>query len=168
MLGWALTADGTKTIDLNSYVPTGDVTLYAVWEEGYTVTFDANGGYFADSDDVYIGETVTRIFKKNAEIYQVGFPTVYARDKDRFVGWYKDKECTEPVDTRFDIVDKDLTIYAKWEKTVDVTFDANGWTFGSYDKTKNTYTAGSVLHPHEIENLSNITAVDGKLFPDGI
>ena len=163
MLGWALTADGTKTIDLNSYVPTGDVTLYAVWEEGYTVTFDANGGYFADSDDVYIGETVTRIFKKNAEIYQVGFPTVYARDKDRFVGWYKDKECTEPVDTRFDIVDKDLTIYAKWEKTVDVTFDANGWTFGSYDKTKNTYTAGSVLHPHEIENLSNITAVDGKV-----
>ena len=163
MLGWALTADGTKTIDLNSYVPTGDVTLYAVWEEGYTVTFDANGGYFADSDDVYIGETVTRISKKNAEIYQVGFPTVYARDKDRFVGWYKDKECTEPVDTRFDIVDKDLTIYAKWEKTVDVTFDANGWTFGSYDKTKNTYTAGSVLHPHEIENLSNISAVDGKV-----
>lgn len=163
MLGWALTADGTKTIDLNSYVPTGDVTLYAVWEEGYTVTFDGNGGYFADSDDVYIGETVTRISKKNAEIYQVGFPTVYARDKDRFVGWYKDKECTESVDTRFDIVDKDLTIYAKWEKTVDVTFDANGWTFGSYDKTKNTYTAGSVLHPHEIENLSNITAVDGKV-----
>ena len=160
MVGWALAADGTETVDLDTYIPTKDVTLYAVWEDGYTVTFDANGGYLTDRDESYLMDTVTSVCRKNVEFYQVSFPITYAKENYRFLGWCKDKEGKEYLDTRFDVVDKDMTIYAKWAKTVNVTFDANGWTFGGYDKTTSTYVVGTAASSSALNHLGG---VDGKV-----
>ena len=164
-IGWSTEKDGSNIIeDLDSFVPEKDTTLYAVWEEGYTITFDGNGGYLStDHDDSQVAPSIKAVCKKNIAMYKVGFPSVHGIDANlSFAGWYKDKECTESIDTRFDVVDKDMTIYAKWEKTVKVTFDANGWYF----KYSNPYTMmvpeGTVLDSRYLYNLSNISAVDGK------
>ena len=44
--GWSTerNAEEPEVTDLRQYVPTGDVTLYAVWKEAWTVTLDPNGG----------------------------------------------------------------------------------------------------------------------------
>ena len=130
-IGWSTEKDGSNIIeDLDSFVPEKDTTLYAVWEEGYTITFDGNGGYLSDREGTYYVPSMKEVYKKNTDMYWVSFPmTSHPDDNMTFVGWYKDKGLTEQVNTKDDDVDKDMTLYAKWEKTVQVTFDANGWAF---------------------------------------
>ena len=161
--GWSLTADGKEQVDLETYIPTKDVTLYAVWEEGYAVTYDANGGYFTDPNGNYAVDTISQVCKKNQEISLLAFPSASPKeDHYQFAGWCTDKEGTEYIDTRFGVVDKDMTIYAKWVKTVDVTYDANGWTFGNSNKRTYTYTIGSNADTNYLDS-DGITAVKGKV-----
>ena len=59
--GWATSSSATTGVT-GSYTPTGNVTLYAIWEEAatYTVTYNANGGTYApDPQTTYIGESIT-------------------------------------------------------------------------------------------------------------
>ena len=55
LFGWYTSADGGKTLADTAYdfsTPVDrDITLYAAWK--YTVTFDANGGMFADGKDTW-------------------------------------------------------------------------------------------------------------------
>jgi uncharacterized repeat protein (TIGR02543 family) len=48
--GWATTAEATEpNVDPAVYTVGENVTLYAVWKQAYTVTFNANTGYTANS-----------------------------------------------------------------------------------------------------------------------
>lgn len=117
-----------------------DVTLYAVWEEQYVLTFDANGGTGAPEpkkcwhdDDVYF------------DINEI--PT---RDGYTFKGWSAGNKYTStPMYEYFCTLDEegkvtdsyfnrafitmpniDYTLYAVWEAPVRLVFDANGGTGG--------------------------------------
>ena len=165
-IGWSTEKDGSNIIeDLDSFVPEKDTTLYAVWEEGYTITFDGNGGYLSDREGTYYVPSMKEVYKKNTDMYWVSFPmTSHPDDNMTFVGWYKDKGLTEQVNTKDDDVDKDMTLYAKWEKTVQVTFDANGWAFSDSGPNSERYiqrwTAGSILSSGSVDYMS---AFNGKV-----
>ena len=74
--------------------PTENMTLYGEWMIHYTVTFDANGGYFGDptetEDDWYFQSgkgTITQ--NRNAQ---------WQDDSLVFEAWYLDKACTQKLD----------------------------------------------------------------------
>ena len=129
--GWYLNAEVTgEQIDLPSYVPTGDVTLYAKWSECWNVTFDANGGYFWAWGDPDMHTLTVAVAKGQAvqDNPDVDHPNGLA-----FVGWYLNAEGTgDQIDTWNYIPTGDVTFYAKWVSWITVTFDANGRIFERY------------------------------------
>lgn len=89
-----------------STVVSGDVTLYAGWEQAtgdtVTVTFEYNYG----DEGVYYSQTINSGRRVNA-------PADPARSGYAFMGWYTDADCT--VEYSFTtLVKSDTTLYAKW------------------------------------------------------
>ena len=155
--GWYTDKDAkpeSKVEDLNSFILHQDTTLYAGWEEGIIVTFNANGGYYPRP----IGNTteIETTIKKGTSINVIGggyIPT-YNGDKE-FVGWYTDKECKNKLSLEnnnyasnlyYYTPKNDIRLYAKWGKKVTVTYDANGGQF---------YSTGSRLST-DVEKGSSI------------
>ena len=77
-------------------------------EVTYTVTFDANGGAFADGSEQ---QKVTGV-KEGATVTA---PEVSREDYD-FTGWHTDSEATTKVDLSVYAVKADVTLYAGWEE----------------------------------------------------
>lgn len=73
----------------------------------FTVTFDANGGDF-DGESM-----ITYTVKKNNKIASPTSPTNKNYD---FAGWTTSKNATTLWDFSSDIVNKNITLYAKWEE----------------------------------------------------
>lgn len=135
--GWSTSSSGSATYrNRQSFLPTSDMTLYAVWTPNvYTLTLDANGGYVTAS-----AYSMTYNATVNSTI------AVPSRNGDWiFNGWWTQKEGGERV---FDSTGRfvsgsywtnagkwfyagNLTVYAQWEedfskRTYTVTFDPNG------------------------------------------
>jgi uncharacterized repeat protein (TIGR02543 family) len=104
--GWAASAGGTVISDTTINV-TGDITLYAVWENvpvtEYTVTFDAKGhGTAPATETVEDGGMAT-------------MPSSLTESGWIFGGWYTDAGCTNAFDFTTPITDS-ITLFAKWTK----------------------------------------------------
>lgn len=121
--GWTGTDLTEKTLDV--VIPagsTGDREYTANWVETRTVTFDVNGhGTAPDPQTVDID---TRAVK----------PTDPAQTGWRFDGWYTDKDCTAAYDFDKEVTEN-ITLYAKWVKTVTVTYHV-----GSYGTAPDSQT----------------------------
>ncbi len=79
------------------------VTLFLVNHNGFTVTFDTDGGSSVESVKLYYGDTVTVDETPTKEGYV-------------FTGWYYDKDCTAEWNLENDIVTGSFTLYAGWEE----------------------------------------------------
>ena len=113
--GWTGTDLTEKTLDV--VIPagsTGDREYTANWVGTRTVTFDVNGhGTAPAPQTVDIGTKAV----KPADPVQTGW---------RFDGWYTDEDCTAAYD--FDsVVTDNITLYAKWVKTVTVTYHVGSY-----------------------------------------
>lgn len=120
--GWYISDDYIgEPFDFTTAI-TENTTLYAKWAKTWTVTFDVNGhGTAPDPQTVDIGTKAVR-------------PTDPAQTGWRFDGWYTDKDCTAAYD--FDsVVTDNITLYAKWVKTVTVTYHV-----GSYGTAPDSQT----------------------------
>ena len=99
---------------------TSDITLYAKWSaEGYTITFESNGGGYVSPMTISAGSVIG-----------AGIPTP-RREGYLFDGWYTDKNCTYQFDYMNIKINQNLTLYAGWEKydtDHTVTFVTNGGT----------------------------------------
>lgn len=114
-LGWSTCPAGKiEYLPGENYNENANLELYAVWDAGHTVTYDANDG---------TNELVTQT-KYYGEVLQLKNPI---RDGYTFKGW-----STEPTG---DILyqpgmnyekDEDITLYAIWVKTYYVSYDTNG------------------------------------------
>lgn len=99
-----------KTVESTTTAPKIKVTWS--WVDpaaAKTVTFDSNGGSTVQSQSVTSGAKATE-------------PTAPTKEGFTFVGWYSD----EDLETEFDFdtaITADTTLYAKWEKSYDVTAD---------------------------------------------
>ena len=126
-LNWNTNQQGTGT----SYgsgdiivISNSNITLYAIWDElpKYTVTFETYGGSSVES----ISNIITGL--------KINIPATPAKQNFSFEGWYIDEEFTVEWNFQNDIVDKDLTLYAKWISTLypyEVT-NISGYRVGLY------------------------------------
>ena len=154
-VGWYDDADAGNKMDATSSI-TGDTTWYAHWADGYGVTFDANGGAWADNDTTKtaIGETGNQI-----DITALtSNPTKTVGEKAyEFKGWAADPYGADPVYNDYAAVKAAVTdtttVYAKWEVSdedladaVIVTLNPNGGKIGeSTDNKTVTLLLGDTL-----------------------
>lgn len=92
-----------------------DVTVYAKWIDGFTITFNTNGGSEIEPVTVVEGTVV--------DLTQY----VPTKPTHAFVGWHTDQELTVPVTAI--TVSADVTVYAKWiseAASYTLTFNTNG------------------------------------------
>lgn len=165
--GWNTASDGSGT----SYsqgatftMPANAVTLYAVWQPTYTVTYNANGGTGAPSDShspYSSGATVT--------VLGAGSMT---RTGYAFVGWntVADGSGTSySAGGTFTMSTSNVTLYAIWQATYTVTYNANGGNNAPSD-SNSPYVAGAsvtVIGAGSMKNPSHTfagwnTATDGS------
>ncbi|MDE6661287.1 MAG: InlB B-repeat-containing protein [Anaeroplasmataceae bacterium] len=115
--GWYLDAEFTTKAIENTSI-SEDVTLYAKWDKipVYTITFDSQGGTSVASISLLKGSKLDELQEPTKEGYV-------------FKGWYADKEYTTLWNID-DIIERDITLYAKWDKipVYTVTFDSQGGT----------------------------------------
>ena len=118
--GWFKEAGCTTAWDFEKETVMSNVTLYAKWVEAAqacTVTFDSQGGSEVASLTVNKGEKLVK-------------PTNPTKENCSFLGWYKDAAYTSPWEFATDVVNEDITLYARWsnpgEVVYTVTFDTDG------------------------------------------
>lgn len=112
--GWWTAASGGEKVGESGgsykHPETDGVTYYAQWSPVYTVTYNANGGIVSPASAKYEGTALT-------------LPTPTTADSSKaFVGWYSgDKEITSPYTPTANV-----TLTAKWNTKVTVSYDTNG------------------------------------------
>ena len=118
--GWYKEAACTTVWDFEKETVISNVTLYAKWVEAAqacVVTFDTQGG----------SEVAPLIVNKGERLMK---PTDPTKEDYSFLGWYKDAACTDAWEFSTDIVNGDITLYARWsnpgETVYTVTFDTDG------------------------------------------
>lgn len=104
--GWNSSADGTGDDyagNATFQMGEADLMLYAKWTVNkYSITFESEGGS--------IVQDVVADYASN-----INAPTPPTRSGRTFVGWFTDTALTTPWDFAVDIVQGDLTLYAKWK-----------------------------------------------------
>ena len=104
--GWYLDAGLTTPVSAE-FVPTSDVTLYALWAE--KVVINLEGVMAGDTDVLYLGEG--DVIGEYLPVYGVEESIM-----KRFIGWYLDAngEVTLPEDAAVSAEDTGITVYAIW------------------------------------------------------
>ena len=118
--GWYLSKDFRGTaIDLKTQHFCSDATLYARWENAYTLTYD-----FGDFHPTNVNATVEYAAKTVANGDLLTKPATPTAGDAAFRGWYKDEAWTQEWDFAKDTVEGNMTLYAKFEdaKQIPVTF----------------------------------------------
>ena len=111
VLGWYETADfsGEAIKVWFEGEKTADVTLYAKWIVGYTITYELNGGINHSSNPSFFTEDDYSI-----DVYA---PT---REGYKFIGWYETADFTGSCISYFYTSTnlRNITLYAKWEQII--------------------------------------------------
>ena len=113
--------------EFNTDVVIADMTLYAKWINGYTVSFDSNGG------SAVLPQTV----KEWQRIIRPEDPT---RSGYLFASWYSEPELRYQWDFYANMVDADMTLYAKWNM-IDPLFKISGLTLDNYPRVDGSTSA---------------------------
>lgn len=102
--GWYLDEAFTQEVDLTTYVPTADVTVYAKWTvESFDINFEENGGTAVSDTTAEYGKPVT-------------LPAAPTKEGYDFVKWYLDEELMQPYANQ--AIKEDTTLYAKWRSSL--------------------------------------------------
>ena len=139
--GWYYDNTCTQAVDFSQPLlsdASNFVVLFAKWTEAPSnvldVTYSANGGQFADGNDVMLGKTDSNGIARQ--------PLAPTRDGYVFAGWYYHSDGTEQVDFNQPIVGggDHVTLFAAWtpvkqDKTVEILYVANGGTFFDGNET---------------------------------
>jgi uncharacterized repeat protein (TIGR02543 family) len=104
-----------------------NVTLYAKWIAVYTVDFESAGGSpVASLLNVLTGSTLEE-------------PATITKEGSFFGGWYKESSFINQWDFEMDVVDADVTLFAKWHV---ITIGGLGPAGGLVFYAKTTYSDG--------------------------
>ena len=150
-VGWSLKPDaGDDSKDIlhpgdRFEQPNRNVILYAIWkeEEGVTLQYDANGGTIKTSaeqseSDQESGNTTQNNRVQDEETPCVPNDTIridanpFAKKGYHFLGWSKKPTVLSKADTSVELIypgceytmpDKNIILYAVWEKNTQHTFD---------------------------------------------
>lgn len=140
--GWNTSANGSGTSYAAGavYSENSNVTLYAQWKQVFTITYNANGGSGAPSDQSKVqGDTITLSTNK---------PT---KTGNTFTGWNTSSggSGTSYATGATYSADSSITLYAQWKpNVVTIKFNINGGTLKSSS-------------PYAVDSNGNVTR-DGK------
>ena len=144
--GWYKEADCTNQWDFAVDTVTGNITLYAKWDNNYyTVDFEANGGSPAPyPQNIAYGGAVVQ-------------PSAMTKSGYGFGGWYQEAACTNLWNFATDTVSGAITLYAQWNAnnntdTCTVNFQANGGS--PAPDPQNIAYGGKVVQPPAMTNPS--------------
>lgn len=118
--GWYLSKDFSGTvIDLKTQYFCSDATLYARWEDTYTLKYDFDNYHPTNqnAEELYKDQPIAKGDKLTE-------PTRPEAGSVAFVGWYKDEARIEAWNFAEETVSNDATLYAKFEDAtqIPVTF----------------------------------------------
>lgn len=119
-LGWRTGPTGTTAqyTDGQRVTINANRTMYAVWGQGYSVTFNANGG---------TGTMAPQVFQRN--VWQDLRANTFTRTGHTFAGWRSTPTGSAQYNDGHRIsIAANRTLYAVWTPGYTVTFDANGGT----------------------------------------
>lgn len=127
-VGWATSAGGDvaylnkesvkgeKSLDSYAYPESGEITLYGVWDNNFSIAYVLYDG--TNPDEAISGYTY------NLKTYS-SLPTP-TKDGYTFAGWYKDSTYKTKVASITSSTVGDLTLHAKWTaKNYNIIFNAN-------------------------------------------
>ena len=121
----------------------------------HTVYFDVQGGECGNfteeiSENYYVISAKTKIMKKEGYL---------------FGGWYRDPEYTDPWDVEHDLVEEDMTLYAKWIKKDGIGFDDDDDPDSSNTKVWSVTVYNTTARPNG-NNEINIILDDEPAYPE--
>lgn len=111
--GWFLDASLNRPAP-DRLTPEEDITLYAKWTRLYNVNFNTNEG--SSVSNIVIRENT------NFNLSEINNPT---RANHVFDGWFLNESLNQSAPSNFTI-NADVTIFAKWLRILNVTFNTNG------------------------------------------
>ena len=127
-----------------SFVPKGDCTIYARYVKKYTITYDANGGYFYKTDS-YFSDTREKSVKQGDVEYAHSIPIAYNDNGKAFAGYALTPNATKPIlrknsryyDSEYKFTPtSNVTLYAVWVDGITVTIYGEGGSFDGQEETK--------------------------------
>lgn len=77
------------------------ILTYGIANNGYTVTFDSNGGTDVPAQELMYGDLVEE-------------PEPPTREGYTFGGWFRDENCLYPWNMEENLVAEPMTLYALW------------------------------------------------------
>lgn len=105
--GWNTEANGSGDPYAVNASVTSDLTLYAQWEDAYTVTFNLQG-----HGDAIDPQTII----KNGKVTKPANPSAAGFS---FEGWYKEAACENEWDFENDVITAATELFAKWVVTTE-------------------------------------------------
>jgi uncharacterized repeat protein (TIGR02543 family) len=132
--GWSTTANGSLAYANDATYPfTASVTLYALWAQDFTVTFNANGGSGSMSGETESSSTALT-------------PNAFTNSGYTFSGWNtaaNGSGTSYANDATYPFT-ASVTLYAQWAAIFTVTFNANGGTGSMVNEADSSPTALSL------------------------
>ncbi len=114
---------------------TSDVTLWAKWLPVHTITYNLNEGTI---NGTYPEEYV--------ETIGVTLPTDVTKVRSAFLGWYTNSDLTgDPVTLIGTDATSDVTLWAMWLPSYDITYNLDGGTINETYPEEYTETYGATL-----------------------
>ncbi len=130
--GWYLNSALTDSFSFSTQI-TGNTTLYAKWIlNSYSIAFDSNGGSSVSTLVIQAGDSASK-------------PINPVKANSTFMGWYSDSALTTSY-VWGSAVSSDITLYAKWNANLVVTFNTNG---GSSIDSQGVSYGGLVVCPSD-------------------
>ncbi len=148
-----------------SLVVTQDKTYTAQWnqvEQKYSITFNANGGYFGTATETTFTATDATYQKTLADILsnnnKKATPTATTTHYYVFDGWYTAKTGGDKITSVSDITtvskdSKSATVYAHWnemDQLYKITFDADQ---GQFTPTEKLFVVADAKYSDELANI---------------
>ena len=135
---------GTTVTPSNFVMGTSNITLYAVWWNMRTLTYNdnnsTNGSVPTDSNAPYVNNSTVTVLDNTGNLTRTDYT---------FLGWATTSNATSPnriPGTTFTIT-ANTTLYAVWQanptQTYKITYNGNGHTGGNAPVDYNNYLAGA-------------------------
>ena len=149
-LGWGSSSTSTSPVYnvSDTYSNNESITLYAIWGKKVSISYDANGGN--TSPDTQTG----MIYNSDSSCKISLSSTKPERDGYTFIGWNTNGNVNSALYNSGQSVsiNSDTTLYAIWEKSITLSYDANGGVGAPASDSVKIYNSTT---NHEF-NVSNV------------